>query len=45
MTRGRHMRSQQAASLARQSSRKTLSLVPVLAVCGLAALLIVPALF
>ena len=45
MARGRHMRSQQAASLARQSSRKTLSLVPVLAVCGLAALLIVPALF
>lgn len=45
MARGRQMRSRQAADMARHGTRKTLSLVPVLAVFGLAVLLIVPGLF
>ncbi|WP_306046244.1 hypothetical protein [Nioella sp. MMSF_3534] len=44
MARGRQMRSQQAADMARTGSRKTLSLVPVLAIFGLAVLVIVPGL-
>ena len=44
MARGRQMRSQQAADMARTGSHKTLSLVPVLAIFGLAVLVIVPGL-
>ena len=44
MTRGRQMRSQQAADMARHGSRKALSLVPVLAIFGFAVLVIVPGL-
>lgn len=45
MARGRHMRSQQAQSMAARGGRGLARTLPAVAVCVLAAILVAPALF